>query len=405
VKRDERWPWREAVVDLLERTRLAPPDELPGLVNAAVAPLGLEVTIYLVDHEQRTLHAVPEPGRPAPAHTALPVGGSLAGRAFMGTEPVAAAAPDGSHRLWMPLLDGSERLGVLAVDTVADAADTAEFRAQCRMFCALIGHLLAIKMAYGDALARVRRTRMMSVASELLWRLVPPLTFASDRFVVSAVLEPCYEAGGDGFDYAVDGSTAYLGVVDTAGHGLSAGVGTAVALSAARAARRGGHDLSATARAIDAAFGEHFPELRLATGVLATLDLDSGVLRYVNAGHPPPLILRGGKVVRRLRGGRRLPFGLDNPRVELGEEVLQPGDRLLCYTDGVTEARDSTGEMFGEHRLVDLTERHASAGLPAPETLRRLSHAVLAHLDGPPADDATLLLVEWSRAAGRRLMP
>ena len=245
----------------------------------------------------------------------------------------------------------------------------------------------------------------MSVASELLWHVLPPLTYACERFVISAVLEPCYQVGGDGFDYAVGESTAFLSVLDTTGHGLPAGLGTAVALAAIRSARRDGQGLYAMARAVDEAYAERLTDPRFTTGVLAELHLEDGILRYVNAGHPPPMVLRESKVVARLDGGGRMPLGLDDPLIEVAEVALQPGDRLLCFTDGVTEARDQAGRAFGEERLVDLAERNAAAGLPAPETLRRLSHAVLDHLGGPPTDDATLLLMEWSGAAAERVVP
>jgi phosphoserine phosphatase RsbU/P len=97
-----------------------------------------------------------------------------------------------------------------------------------------------------------------------------------------------------------------------------------------------------------------------------------------------------------------MPLGLDDPQIEIAEEVLEPEDRLLFYTDGITEARDSTGSPFGESRLIDVIERHSADGLAAPETLRRLCHAALAHYDGPPRDDATLMLMEWSRQAAER---
>jgi len=86
-------------------------------------------------------------------------------------------------------------------------------------------------------------------------------------------------------------------------------------------------------------------------------------------------------------------------------EPLEPGDRLLLHTDGVTEARDSEGVPFGLDRLVDLTERHEAADLPAPETLRRVVHAVLEHQNGRLQDDATLMLVEWSTTAHGTLLP
>jgi serine phosphatase RsbU (regulator of sigma subunit) len=125
-------------------------------------------------------------------------------------------------------------------------------------------------------------------------------------------------------------------------------------------------------------------------------------VRYLNAGHPPPVLLRGGKAVGVLDRGRRMPLGLEDPAIEIAELSLEPGDRLLFYTDGFTEARDEHGEEFGLDRLVDFAERHAAAGLPVPETLRRLSRDVLNHQHGALHDDATLLLVSWSAADSQR---
>ncbi len=89
----------------------------------------------------------------------------------------------------------------------------------------------------------------------------------------------------------------------------------------------------------------------------------------------------------------------------VAREQLEPGDRLLTYSDGITEARDEHGAFFGEGRLVELTERAASADLSTPETLRRLALAVLAYQRGQLQDDATLLLAEWSPSGYRRMFP
>jgi serine phosphatase RsbU (regulator of sigma subunit) len=86
-------------------------------------------------------------------------------------------------------------------------------------------------------------------------------------------------------------------------------------------------------------------------------------------------------------------------------EQLEPGDRLLMYSDGITEARDHQGRFFGERRLVELTENTATPGLSAPETLRRLAAAVLEHQDGRLQDDATLLMVDWSAGSHVRMLP
>jgi sigma-B regulation protein RsbU (phosphoserine phosphatase) len=316
-----------------------------------------------------------------------------------------AGEPGQPHRLWLPLVDGSERLGVAEVVTARPPARPEALLERCTALVGLIGHLVAAKMPYGDTLRRLRRTSPMSPAGELLLSMLPPLTFSCRDLVISAILEPSYDVGGDAFDYAVDGSRARLAVFDAMGRGLGAGTTCAVALAAVRAARRDGGDLVAMARAADAAITDQFSDLRYVTGVLAEIDLRTGLLRYVNAGHPQPLLMRDGRAVRALADGRRLPMGVRDERAEVGTESLEPGDRLLLYTDGVIEARGPDGQPFGEQRLVDLAERGAKDELPTPETLRRLSHGVLEHQHGPPNDDATMVLAEWSASAPMRAVP
>jgi serine phosphatase RsbU (regulator of sigma subunit) len=210
--------------------------------------------------------------------------------------------------------------------------------------------------------------------------------------------------GGDAFDYTVDDGLARFAVYDGVGKGMSAALTTAVALGASRAARRAGAGLAEVAEAVDGALKGQFTDARFATAVLAEFDLRAGHLRYIGAGHPLPVLLRRGKAVRALAGGRRTPLGVPGP-TPVAEERLEPGDRILLYTDGITEARDADGVLFGLERLVDLVERHAAAGLPVAETARRISHAVRDHQGGPPADDATLLLLEWSAEAASRSVP
>ncbi|MEU8242318.1 PP2C family protein-serine/threonine phosphatase [Actinoplanes missouriensis] len=389
--------WFEALQDVLDDSHLWQPGDLAARVGAAVSRLGLRTTIWLVDYEQVALRALPETGRATPEP--LPVDGSLAGRAFT---RVTALRGDG-HRWWVPMVDGTDRIGV--VEVVADGDRDDEFVRRCELLAGLIGHLIVTTTVRGDHLDVVRRSQPMSTAAELLWNMLPPLTASCGRAVISAVLQPCYDVGGDGFDYALDGDTAYVAILDAVGKGVTAGVACAVALAAIRAARRAGGGLAEQARAADDALTEHFPEVRFVTAVLAELRLDTGRIRYLNAGHPAPLLLRSGRLVRELDAGRRLPLGLADPRAQVGEEALEPDDRLLLYTDGVTEARTPEGEFFGVDRLVGLVERSAATRLPAPETLRRLSHAVLEHQGGPPDDDATLLLVQWSAAAAFDTLP
>jgi sigma-B regulation protein RsbU (phosphoserine phosphatase) len=395
--------WFQAVREILDKSHLWQPEQLASTVGAALARLGLRATIYQVDPEQRTLRPLPHPDRPDP--DPIGVDTSAAGRAFALVESVSEDSPP-DRRWWVPMVNGTDRLGVVEfVRSAGPAVDDDPLQRRCEMVAGLVGHLLTTTAPRGDHLHRARRSAAMTVGAELLWQVLPPLTVSIEELVVSAVLEPCYDVGGDGFDYILDGRRPQVMVLDAAGRGLRAGLACAVVLAAVRATRRAGGDLLAQAGVADSALLEQFPDARFATAVLAELDLDSGTLRYVNAGHPPPLLFRDGKFVRPLTDGRRLPLGIEGAPASYGVEALRPGDRLLLHTDGVTEARDSAGEQFGAERLIALTESNPGLTLPVPETLRRLSHTIIDHQHGPPVDDATLMLMEWSPAASRRTMP
>ncbi len=136
---------------------------------------------------------------------------------------------------------------------------------------------------------------------------------------------------------------------------------------------------------------------------MSELDLSTGRLRYLNAGHPAPLLMRGGKVVKELTGGRRVLFGLGTGEAQVAEEWLEPEDWIVFYTDGVTEARRPDGSFFGLARLTDQLERSAAAGQAAPETLRHVVDDVLAYQDDVLQDDATLLIAQWASGEERAL--
>jgi Stage II sporulation protein E (SpoIIE) len=396
----------DAFADLLEDTHLSQPDELADVLAERALPLGLEdLVLYLVDYEQTAL--IPVPRRQFPVdRPVLRIDGTLGGRAFAETTTFEAdAGREGRRRLWIPLIDGTDRLGVL--ELTAPRPVTEQLLTYCERYAHLAAQLVVGKSFYGDVFERIRRRRPMTVAAELQWTLLPPLVFATRGLVVAGALEPCYTVGGDSFDYAVNGSTAHLAVFDAMGHGLRAAGTAALAVSAYRNARRQLLDLPGTYAAVDETLRGEFGAERFATAVFARLDLQDGRLRWVNAGHPPPLLLRHGKLVKTLELRPSTPLGVpfgDTP-VLVGDERLEPGDRVLLYTDGVTEARTATGEFFTADRLAGFLEREAADGLPTPETLRRLRHAILAYQNGQLQDDATALLVEWRRDTEYALLP
>jgi serine phosphatase RsbU (regulator of sigma subunit) len=221
------------------------------------------------------------------------------------------------------------------------------------------------------------------------------------------MLEPCYDNGGDALDYAVNDRMLHVAVFDAMGHGLAAAGVAAFALSAYRQSRRSGSGLLETYAAMHDAVGRQFPDSRFVTALIAQLDLDTGRLRWISAGHPPPLVVRGGRRAHTLETVPAPPLGVASPGgpPTVASASLEPADLLLLYTDGLTEARNPDGEMFTIDRLGQFIEREAAAGLTAPETLRRLRHAVISSGRAKLRDDASALLLEWRRGGEEALMP
>ncbi|CAA9376800.1 MAG: Stage II sporulation protein E [uncultured Nocardioides sp.] len=388
-----------AVLHLVTGMHSAPPERLAEVTRKAGEVLGVELDVLLVDYEQETLRPIvddPAGVRPQAVDT------TFAGQSYRSVRALAHGS-----ELWVPLLNGMERLGVLHVRTGEMAADDRVLQERCLWLGKLIGHLVVASSAYGDALDVIRRTRRRRPSAELLWNLLPPLTAGTDRVLMAAMMHPVYGLGGDAFDYDIAESTARVAVFDAAGHDLGASLTVASALSAYRSARHSGGGLLPQLEAVDEAVmdrsrsGEDF-----VTGVLAELDLHTGRLRYVLAGHPPPLLLRQGRLVKRLDHPRRPFLGIgEYGGSEIGTESLEADDWLLFYTDGITEARDGDGAFFGEDRLVDFLRREILAGEPAPETVRRLSRAIMRHQEGALQDDATVLLLQWTPGGRRRRGP
>ncbi|MFF5212953.1 PP2C family protein-serine/threonine phosphatase [Streptosporangium sp. NPDC000396] len=397
------------MIGLADGSHLTAMEQLPALVAENAAHAGLQgVLIYLADLQQNALRLLTGPGgdldesveeRPAE----LRIDGTLAGRAFQEVRMLPKTGADGGvDWWWVPLLDGTERLGVLRIST-PDADETTE--SKMRHLASMTALLVVSKRSYSDSYARLVRTRSMTVAAEMQWNLMPPLTFANDQVVISAVLEPAYEIGGDAFDYALGDDNVHLGIFDAMGHDAAAGLTANLAMAACRNHRREGVDLLHVSEAIEGVLIEEFGRgTRFVTAILASLNFDTGLLKWVNRGHHPPVVIRGGHWATTLQCPPSHPLGLDlGLPVTLCHEQLEPGDRVLFYTDGITEVRNREGQEFGLERFVDFVIRQHADGLPVPETLRRLIRSVLNYHDGLLQDDATVLLAEWRGPSHRRL--
>lgn len=369
--------------------------DLQRVLATACEPVpAWDPVVYLADFSRQVLFPL------AAGMAAEEVVGTMAGRAFATGQPVSAER-NGSVRVWVPVVEQTTRTGVLAL-TVPQASP--EILAQAELLGVFAGLTAAVATRLSDVPDLRRRERAMSLPASMQWDLLPPLSARTGGAVIAGVLEPAYDIAGDAFDYVVNGGDLHFAIIDGMGHGIGSTLLTGLAVGAYRHARRDGVALPGIHAAIDEALAGYYGDLSFATGIIGRLATGSGQLAWSCAGHPPPLLLRGRKVVAELSCEPALPFGLGDSPPEPSTEELQPDDAVLFYTDGVIEARTLDGELFGLDRLTDLLEREAASGQSAEELLRRLARAVLDHQAGGLRDDATLLLLQWTGPAQAGLL-
>ena len=388
------------VAALLHESRRQAPDELGSFLARGVADFGMrDLSVYVTDFEQRRL--VPIPG--STGAMSLDLDSSTGGRCFTTAAQIDEPAPDGV-RVWSVVVDGAARLGVMSV-TVSRLED--DGRSLADSLAGVVAALLVTRGQCTDAYTAIRRSEKFSLAAEMQWELLPPLSLDSGRVSVAGLIQPAYDVGGDSFDYAVNGHILDFAVFDAMGHGLGSSQLSHLAVSSYRHSRRSGLDLEATYEAMDAAVAGRVADVEYVTCILGRLDLVDGHLAWVNVGHPLPLLVRGGDVVGALQCRPTLPAGVGievsgGGVAEIGHDVLLPGDRLFCITDGVVDAHRPGGEDFGEERLIEHLRSRSGAGIDAAETVRQLSHTVLDH-HGVLSDDTTAFLVDFHGETGHQL--
>jgi serine phosphatase RsbU (regulator of sigma subunit) len=218
---------------------------------------------------------------------------------------------------------------------------------------------------------------------------------------VAGILLPAYEVAGDSFDYALGPEGLDVAVIDSVGHELTSSLISHLVQGSLRNSRRNGLGLAEAYAAADAAVARVFPDMQFATAAFGRLDLASGRFRWVSAGHPPPLVLRGGRVAGEAPTLPVRPIGVGGSTAVLNEVTIGPGDGFVLYTDGVTEGGVRGGERFGLDRFVSLLDAALHAAVPPAEVLRRLVGAVLEHSMYELHDDTSVLLVMRPADEGR----
>jgi serine phosphatase RsbU (regulator of sigma subunit) len=253
--------------------------------------------------------------------------------------------------------------------------------------------------------AAARAAGELEAARRIQLGMLPPNSgeFLRDRrFEIEALIETAKTVGGDLYDYfKPDDDHLFFAVGDVSGKGLPASIFMAVSKSLYKsAALRGPSDVGAVMRAAHAEIARDNPEALFVTLFAGLLDLRNGLLSYCNAGHDEPLLVANdGRDIARLEGGDGPPLcvveGFD---YRPASYRMRRGEALCAVTDGVTEAMDAAGNLFGRRQLAALLGEQAARSRPR-ELVGLIENAVRRHAgDTEQNDDITIMVLRWNGA-------
>ncbi len=292
-------------------------------------------------------------------------------------------AGDFSHRINLPARDQLTALG--------EAFD---------------GMTASVERLLRESLEKTRLEGELEIAREVQNRLFPQAAPDVAGLQLYGLCKPARTVSGDYYDFLrLDGGRVALVVGDISGKGISAALLMATLQSALHAQFYDGHNGSAAAASVAEVVSRLNRQLYASTPREKYVTLFYGVydsatrkLAYTNAGHLPPVLFRQDRI-QRLEGGGTVVGLFPAARYEQTEIVIEPGDMLLAFTDGMTEPENSYGQEFGEERLLDVAQRARSS---PPEVMMNEIYRAVSDWTGSPElqDDMTLVVAQAQSLGG-----
>ena len=297
--------------------------------------------------------------------------------------------------LAVPLGVGENVFGIIYADSpIADGRFTEDHLKVLTTLSSVAAIRVENARLTEEQFERQRLERELEVASEIQQRFQPTSAPVLEGYELQGISFPCYEIGGDYYDFINrDNGNLVVALGDVSGKGTAAALLMSSLHAAVHAQFDTHNSIAETISAVNRYLVESIPANRFVTLFYAELNPKSGEIAFLNAGHNPPLIVRTGGTMEQLAAGG-LPLGImAHADFREGRTKLHPGDVLVIYSDGVSEAVSPSGEEFGPTRLYEAVARNLDAS--AAGIRDRIESALTKFSQGTPAgDDITMVIVK-----------
>lgn len=300
-----------------------------------------------------------------------------------------------------PLLaEGQPAMGMVLLTTNAAVKQFGEDDMQLLVSLASVAAIRLRNVALLEEAAQRRvLEEELALARRIQQALIPATLPALPGFELCARNVPSRHVSGDLYEAVLrrDGAECVLLLADVAGKGVAASLLAASVEALSAGPLEQGLPPAEVCSRVSRLLYQRTPAEKYATAVIASIDAASGTVEYANAGHNPGLVVRGDGTVETL-GPTGVPLGLlPNMPYRAATMTLHPGDSLVLYTDGITEAADDADEELGLDRLVAVCREHRASS--ADELADAIDGAVAAFVGSrPPGDDRTLLIARRTAA-------
>src|SRR5437899_3337184 len=291
-----------------------------------------------------------------------------------------------SSVLAVPLGVGANVFGIIYADSpLADSRFTGDHLKLLTTLASVAAIRVENARLTEEQIERERLEREQQVASEIQQRFLPSKAPQVAGYELQGISFPCYEIGGDYYDFIErEGGNLIVALGDVSGKGTAAALLMSSLHAAVHAQADANDSIVKTIGAVNRYLVESIPPNRFVTLFYAELDPKNGALAFLNAGHNPPLIVHAGGTMEQLASGG-LPLGiLADADFREGRTKLYPGDVLVIYSDGVSEAVNPSGEEFGATRLYDVVARNLDTSASAYVTASNLRSQNSARARPPP---------------------